>query len=65
MLFIKYKVELNVKWTNHYVLSVVVADKNDASSNNIIFTKKDTKLYVSVANQSRQSKTSKILTKWF
>ena len=40
-------VELKLIWTNQYVLSGGVADNvDDASSNNITFTIKDTNLYV-------------------
>ena len=40
-------IELKLIWTNQYVLSGGVADNvDDASSNNITFTIKDTNLYV-------------------
>ena len=43
------------------------ADNNDANSNVIIFTIKDTKLYVSVVTLSARDnqKVSKLLSKWF
>ena len=44
MLLINGKVELKLKWTKYYVLSAIGADNNDANSNNIILTIKDTKL---------------------
>ena len=48
MPLINCKVELKLKWTNYCVLSPAVEDNvngND-NDNNIIFTIKDTKLYV-------------------
>ena len=36
--------ELKLKWMNHWVLSVV--DNDNADTNNITFTIKDTKFYV-------------------
>ena len=50
MPLIKCKVEFKFKWTNHSVLSDNGND--DAHSNNIIFSIKDTKLYVSVVTLS-------------
>ena len=44
MLLINGKVELKLKWTKYCVLSATGADNNDANSNNIILTIKDTKL---------------------
>ena len=60
------KVELKLKWTNHYVLSAAVADNDDANSN-IIFSIKDTKLYVPVVIFSTEDnqKLSKVLNKGF
>ena len=49
MSLINFKVELKLKWINHYVLSANGDDNDDANYNNIIFTIKDTKLYVPVA----------------
>lgn len=49
MLLIKGKVEFKFKWTNHSVLSD--NDNDDAHSNNIIFSIKDTKLHVSVVRK--------------
>ena len=45
---INCKIELRLKWTKYCVLSEASADYKDASSNNIIFTLKDTQLYVPV-----------------
>ena len=48
MPFINCKVELKLRWTNHFVLSVFSNDNENANvgSENIIFTIEDTKLYV-------------------
>ena len=51
------------KWMNHCVLSANCADNDNANSNSIIFTIKDTKLYVlvvilSAKNNKKLSKTS-------
>ena len=43
------KSRIKRKWTKYCVLTVAAADNNDANSNNIIFTIKDTKLYVPFA----------------
>ena len=48
MPLINCKVELKLKWTRYCVLSANISDNNDASSDNVIFTIKDTKLYVPV-----------------
>ena len=49
MTLITCKVELKLKWKKHCVLTVAgTDDNNDVNSDNIIFTIKDTKLYVSV-----------------
>ena len=50
MLLINCKVEF--KWTESCVLSATGADNNDANSKNIIFTIKETKLYVPVVTLS-------------
>ena len=42
---INFLLELNLKWTKYCVLIASGADNNDANSNNIFFTMKDTKLY--------------------
>ena len=59
--------ECTFEWTNHCVLSANRNDNDDASSNNIIFTIKDTKLYVLVVTLSAKDnrKPSKCLSKWF
>ena len=42
------KAELKIRWTKHCVLSAVANDNDGVNPNNIIFTIKDTKLYVPV-----------------
>ena len=49
---INCKVELKLKWTKYCVLSAAGADSDNADSNNIIFTIKDTKLYARVVTLS-------------
>ena len=66
MPLINCKVELKLKWTKYSVLSTAGADNtNDTNSNNIIFTIKDTKLYVPVVTLSARDnqKLSKRLSK--
>ena len=67
MPLISWKVELKLKWTKYCVLSGAGGDNANASSNNIIFTIKDTKLYVSVVTLSGKDnqKLSKLLSKGF
>ena len=63
---ISYEVELKLKWTKYCVLSAAGADNADnIDSKNIIFTIKDTKLYVPVKTLSARynQKLSKILAK--
>ena len=48
MLLINCKVELKIKWTKYCVWSAPGADNANVNSNNIIFTIKKSKLYVSV-----------------
>ena len=52
MPLINCKVELKLKWMNHYVLSANGKDNDEANSNNIIFNIKDTKLIVSLVTLS-------------
>ena len=53
MPLINCKVEIKLRWTKYCVLSVAGADNtNDNDSDNIIFTIKDTKLYVPVVSLS-------------
>ena len=52
MPLINCKVELKLKWTKYFVLSEASADNVNNDSNNIIFTIKDSKLYVPVLTLS-------------
>ena len=54
MILINCKVELKLRWSKHCVLSVAGTDNanSDNDDNNIIFTIKDTKLYVPVVTLS-------------
>ena len=65
MTLISYKVELKLKWTKYCVLSTAGADNANANPNNIIFTIKDTKLYVPVFTLSAKDNQSlsKLLSK--
>ena len=67
MPLINCKVELKLKWTKYCVLSTAGADNINGNNddNNIIFTIKDTKLYVSVVTLSARDnqKLSKCLHK--
>ena len=58
---------MKLKWTNHCVLSGAGADNDNDNSNNIIFTIKDPKLYVSVVTlpAKHNQKLSKLLSKRF
>ena len=67
MPLISCKVELKLKWTKCCVLSAAGNDNvNNIVSNNIIFTIKDTKLYVSVVTLSARDnqKLSKLAKIW-
>ena len=55
------KVELKLKWSNYCVLSAVGNDNANGNDDNIIFTIKDTKLYVPVVTLSARD--NQILTK--
>ena len=64
------KVELKLKWTKYYILSVAGSENNinnKGNANIIIFTIKDTKLYVPVITLSARGnkKLSKLLSKRF
>ena len=65
MPLINCKIELKLKWTNYCVFSATGADNTNANPNNIIFTMKDTKLYVPVVTLSARDnqKISKLLSK--
>ena len=68
MSLINFKVELKLRWTKHFVLSVAGTDNahgnNDDNNINIIFTIKDTKLYFRVVTVSARDnqKLSKLLS---
>ena len=65
---INCKEELKLKWTKYCVLSTASVDNvNNRDSNNIIFTIKDTKLYVPVVTLSARDnqKLSDLLSKGF
>ena len=63
MRLINCKVELKLKLTNDCILSANGNDNDDASSNNIIFNIKDTKIYVPVV--TLPAKDNKKLSKFF
>ena len=67
MPLINCKIKLKLKWRNYYVLSAAGAVNDDDKSNNIIFTIKDTKLYIPVVTLSARDKQklSKLLSKGF
>ena len=52
MLLINCKVELKLNWTKYCVLSAACIGNANANLNNIIFTIKNTKLYVPVITLS-------------
>ena len=65
MRLINCKIELKLKWKKYCVLSAAAGNNDDANSNNIIFTIKDTKLYVLVvtAAANDNQEVSKLLSK--
>ena len=65
MPLINGKVELKLKWTNHFVLSANGNDNDSGNSNIIFFTIKDTKLYdpVVILSAKDNQKLSKLLSK--
>ena len=67
MPLIKCKVELKIKWTKYCVLTAAGADNNDANYNNIIFTIKNTRLYVPLVTLSTgdNQKLSNLISKGF
>ena len=67
MPLIKCKVELKLKWTKYCVLTAAGADNNDANYNNIIFTIKNTRLYVPLVTLSTgdNQKLSNLISKGF
>ena len=67
MPLINCKIELKPKWKKYCVLTAAGNDNTNSNHNNIIFTIKDTKLYVPLVTLSvRDShKLSKLLNKGF
>ena len=68
MPLINCRLGLKLKWSKYCVLSAAGADNiNNANSNNIIFSIKNTKLYVSVVTLSARGnqKSSKLFSKGF
>ena len=69
MPLINCKIELKLKWTKYCVLSTAAVDNINGNNddNNIIFSIKDTKLYVSVVTLSARDnqKLSKFLHKGY
>ena len=67
MLLINCKVELKLKWINYCVLFANSNENDDANSNNVTFTIKDTRLYVPTVTFSAKDnqKLSKLLRKGF
>ena len=67
MSLINCKVELKLRWTNHCVLAVTANDNNSDNPNRIIFTIKDSRLYVPVVALSAKDnqKLSKLFSKIF
>ena len=64
---INCKIELKLIWTGYCVLAVTVNDNNNGNPNRIIFTTKDTKLYITVVTLSVKDNQilSEILSKEF
>ena len=64
---INCKVELKCKWYSYWVLSAAGNDNANDNDDNIIFTIKDTKLYVPVVTLSARDnqKLTKLLSKGF
>ena len=67
MPLINCKIALKYKWKKYSVLSADGADNTNANPNNIVFTIKDTKLYVPVVTllAKDNQKLSKLLSKRF
>ena len=69
MPLINCKVELKLRWSKHCVLSLAFTDNGNSNNDdsNIIFSIKDTKLYVPVVTLSARDtqKLSKLLCKVF
>ena len=67
MPLINCKVELKLKWTKYCVLVAAGADNSNANPNIIIFTSRETHLYVTTVTLSGKynQKLSKLLSKGF
>ena len=52
MPLINCKIELKLEWTKYYILSANGNDNDNANANKIIFTTRETKLYVPVVTSS-------------
>ena len=65
MLLINCKVELKLKWRKYGILYGNGNDNDNANVNNIIFSFKDTKLYVPVYQQEANISFEKLLAKDF
>ena len=67
MSLINFKVELKLKWTKHFVLTVLGNEKDNAYLDSIIFTIKEAKLYVPVTPLSAKEnqELSKLFSKGF
>ena len=67
MPLINCKVELKLKWSNYCVLSAAGIDNANGNDDNIIFTNKNTKLYVPVVTLLARDnqKLTKLLSKGF
>ena len=58
------KIELKLKWTKSCVLSATGSDNDNAASNNIFLTIKDTKLYIPVVTLSAKDNQVASLLEW-
>ena len=67
MPLINCKIELKLKWTNYCILSAAETDNVNNKDDNIIFTIKDTKLYVPLVTllAKDNQKLKKILSNGF
>ena len=58
------KIELKLKWTKSCVLSATGPHNDNAASNNIFLTIKDTKLYIPVVTLSAKDNQVASLLEW-